>query len=154
MTCPGQGGSRGGQKGNHSLRGAGGYQFVNVLHERYICKVCNHPCQDPCLTGCCGHNFCKSCLDDVKRTSFNCPVCQDKEFTVFPNKQADREFRSLHVMCTNKERGCEWQGELNDINNHLGNRDGCQFEIVTMTVEIWCNDGIRLLMLRTSVQIV
>jgi len=53
-----------------------------------------------------------------------------KEFTAFPNKQADREFRSLHVMCTNKERGCEWQGKLNDINNHFGNIDGCQFEDV------------------------
>jgi len=34
------------------------------------------------------------------------------------------------VICTNKERGCEWQGELNDIINHLGNSDGCQFEDV------------------------
>ena len=24
--------------------------------------------------------------------------------------------------------GCEWQGELNHINNHLGSSDGCQFE--------------------------
>ena len=34
------------------------------------------------------------------------------------------------MICTNKERGCEWQGKLNDINNHLGNSDGCQFEDV------------------------
>jgi len=34
------------------------------------------------------------------------------------------------VICTNKERGCEWQGELNDIINHLGISDGCQFEDV------------------------
>ena len=36
-------------------------------------------------------------------------------------------------MCTNKDKGCEWQGELKDINNHLENNDGCQFEDVTCT---------------------
>ena len=51
------------------------------------------------------------------------------------NKQADCEIRNFHVMCTNKERGCEWQGELNDINNHLGNNDGCQFEDVKCSNE-------------------
>ena len=38
-------------------------------------------------------------------------------------------------MCTNKERGCEWRGELNHINNHLGNSDGCQFEDVKCSNE-------------------
>jgi len=33
-------------------------------------------------------------------------------------------------MCTNRERGCEWQGDLSDINNHLENSDGCRFEEV------------------------
>ena len=26
--------------------------------------------------------------------------------------------------------GCEWKGELNDINGHLGNNHGCRFEVV------------------------
>ena len=26
--------------------------------------------------------------------------------------------------------GCEWKDELNDINGHLGNNDGCRFEVV------------------------
>ena len=38
-------------------------------------------------------------------------------------------------MCTNEERGCEWQGELNDIINHLGNNDGCHFEDVKCSIE-------------------
>ena len=36
---------------------------------------------------------------------------------------------------TNKEKGCEWQRELNDINNYLGNSDGCQFEEVKCSNE-------------------
>jgi len=104
------------------------YQFVHTLHERYICKICAYPCEDAYLSVCCGYNFCKSCLEDLKKTSTTCPCCQNEEFFTVINRQADREIRSLHVMCTNKERGCEWQGELNDISNHLGHSDGCQFE--------------------------
>jgi len=33
-------------------------------------------------------------------------------------------------VCTNKERGCGWHGEPNDITNHLGNSNGCQYEDV------------------------
>ncbi|XP_065901932.1 TNF receptor-associated factor 4-like [Dysidea avara] len=111
------------------------YQFVDTLHERYICKICVHPCQDAHLSVCCGYNFCKSCLDDLKKAGNTCPCCHNEEFFTVINKQADREIKCLHVMCTNKERGCEWQGELNDINNHLGNSDGCQFEDVKCSNE-------------------
>ena len=115
----------------------GGYEhkFVSTLPDSLVCKLCIHPCRNPYLSGCCGHNFCKSCLDNARRASVDCPYCQNKEFTTFLNKLSDREIRSLHVMCTNKERGCEWQGELNDINNHLGNSDGCQFEDVKCSNE-------------------
>ena len=87
---------------------------------------------------CCGHLFCKSCLDSVKKaalTSNVCPICRDEEFVTYPQKQANREIKELHVYCTNKEKGCEWQGELNGINNHLGNSDGCQFEEVNCSNE-------------------
>ena len=38
-------------------------------------------------------------------------------------------------MCTNKGKGCEWQGEINRISNHHGNSDGCQFEDVKCSNE-------------------
>ena len=51
------------------------------------------------------------------------------------NYHIKREIKSLHIYCTNKEKGCEWQGELNDIIIHLGNSDGCQFEEVKCSNE-------------------
>ena len=119
---------------------AGGYdhQFVGIPPERLVCKICQCPSRDPYLSVCCGHNFCKSCLDGAKEAvsiAHVCPLCRNEMFQTVPNRQADREIRSLHVMCTNKERGCEWQGELNDFNNHLGNSDGCQFEDVKCSSE-------------------
>ena len=114
------------------------YNFVDTPHNRYICNVCHLPSRDPYLSVCCGHVFCKFCLDNVKKASAitnACPVCRDEEFVTFPNRQLDREIRSLHIYCTNKEKGCKWQGELNDINNHLGNSGGCQFEGVKCSNE-------------------
>jgi len=75
--------------------------------------------------------FCKSCLEAAKRATTitdACPICRCEEFVTIPHKQADQAIGSLHVFCTNKEKGCEWQGEVNDIINHLGN---CQFEEAT-----------------------
>ena len=118
---------------------AGGYeyQFVNTtIPDRFICVICYLPSRDSYLTECCGHVLCKSCLDKTKASQYtDCPMCNDKPLITFSNKQLDREIKSLHIYCTNKEKGCKWQGELNDINNHLGNSDGCQFEEVKCSNE-------------------
>ena len=118
-----------------TLNGGGGYeyQFVDTPLDMFVCKICQYPSREPHLSACCGHTFCKSCLEAAKKSttiSKACPICRDEEFITFHNKQADRAIRSLHVFCTNKEKGCEWQGKVNDIINHLGNSDGCQFEDV------------------------
>ena len=118
----------------------GGYQysFVDTLHERYICKVCQLPSRDPYLSECCGNLFCKCCLSDVKTVTAitnTCPVCRDEEFKTFRNKAIDREIKDLHIYCTNKEKGCKWQSKLSDVNEHLGNSVGCRFEEVNCSNE-------------------
>ena len=107
----------------------GGYDYDLFCKppDRLICKICHLSSRDAYLSVCCGHIFCKSCLNNAKKASAKsivCPVCRDEEFVTFPNKAVDREVKELLIFCTNKERGCEWQGELNDINKHLGNSDG------------------------------
>ena len=111
------------------------YKFVDTPPDRLVCKICHLPSRQAFLTTCCGHIFCKSCLDFAKKTTTlrGCPVCRDEEFISYTNKQADREIKGLYVMCPNKERGCEWQGVLSNVNDHLRNSDGCQFEDVQCT---------------------
>ena len=109
------------------------YEFVDAPHDRYICKICHLPSRDPYLSECCGHLFCKSCLDNVKNASSitnACPVCRDRLFKTFANKAIDREVKELLVYCTNKVKGCAWQGELSHISNHLEKSDGCPFEMI------------------------
>ena len=119
-----------------SRDGAGGYdykfteQFVNTPLDRYFCVICQHPSRDPHLSVCCGHVFCKSCIDKVKAP---CPMCRDENFVTFPNKQLDREIKNLDILCTNVERGCVWHGKLSKIDDHLGRNGDCQFEEVECT---------------------
>jgi len=57
-------------------------------------------------------------------------MCHNGEFFTVPNKQVHREVMSLQIFCSNKEKGCIWQGDISNIQNHLESRDGCQFETV------------------------
>ena len=115
------------------------YKFVNPPPDRCICNICHLPSRDAYMTGqCCeGQTICKSCLDQWQITAGNmkCPVCRKEEGGFYPNYHIKREIKNLHIYCTNKEKGCEWQGELNNINNHLGNSNGCQFEQVKCSNE-------------------
>jgi len=112
------------------------YQFVTAPPDWLVCNICHCASIEPYVSDCtcCGNTFCKLCLHGAKQAFILAnacrPVCQSKEFTTKPHEQAGRAISSLHVFCTNKEKGCEWQGEVNDIINHLVNSDGCQFEEV------------------------
>ena len=111
------------------------YQFVETPLDMLICKICHFPSREPCISECCGHTFCKSCIDHSKKAtvlySCLCPVCRSEEFKLIRNKQNERVIKSLQVYCTNKVKGCGWQGEINGVNDHLQNKDSCSFEEVT-----------------------
>ena len=116
------------------------YQFVENPPEIVKCVICHLPSRDPYLSECCGHILCGSCLRQCRTTphaSRACPTCKDSRFKTVLNKQIDREVRSLHVYCTNKEKGCAWQGEINEISGHLEKNTGCQYEDVECTLN--CN---------------
>jgi len=114
-------------KGSH-WEGGYDYQFVEVPPDDLICKICQCPSRNPYLSVCCGHVFCKSCLDACLAASFSvvCPMCRSLQFQGFLNRQIDRKVKSLHVFCVNKTKGCQWKGEINNISNHLDEK--CHFQ--------------------------
>ena len=103
------------------------YQFVETPGDTLICTICHLPSKEPHLSVCCGHVFCKSCAEASKKVNVACPMCQSETFSMFPNKQAERLIQNLKIFCTNKEQGCDWQGDLNNITNHLSS---CLFQVV------------------------
>ena len=72
--------------------------------------------------------------------SKNCPSCRAK-FEEEPRRDKfnEREIRNLMVKCQNSSRGCEWEGELGNVESHqngvcgyqlvqCGNRCGAEME--------------------------
>ena len=110
------------------------YEFVHTPSDTLICQICHFPSKEPHLSACCGHTFCKLCLEAAKSVTFvarSCPMCRSEQFATIPNKQADRVIRGLLVYCSNKNLGCKWQGELNNMTAHMSNNDGCQFHEIS-----------------------
>ena len=133
-------------------RGGYDYSFVHTPPDELVCKICHHPSREPYLSVCCGHTFCKTCLEGAKQVSDassvvnSCPVCRTEKYTTFPNRQNERAIKNLHVFCINKSKGCDWQDEMNKLNGHLENSDGCAFE------EVICSNGCGLSLQRQKLR--
>jgi len=70
----------------------------------------------------------------VKEAGKACPLCNEKEYTLVYEKDLERTLKSLQVQCTHAEEGCEWVGELGQLDLHLNlvpeigkQLIGCQF---------------------------
>ena len=102
------------------------------------CPVCLQVLRHPQQITCCGNSFCKVCIDRVvKKNGKPCPTCNAVAFSIFPNKGLKRTLGGFRVYCSNKDEGCEWVGELGDIERHLNSKpsserqlEGCLFEEV------------------------
>ena len=79
------------------------------------CPMCKVVLCEPYLVSCCGTNFCHKCILPLQVNKSPCPICR-KDFKVFSNKGLKRSLNQLHVYCTD---GCEWRGELVELNKHL-----------------------------------
>ena len=109
--------------------------FVKELpkHVEIECPVCLNILTDPHIVSCCGHHFCGSCIERVKASNGSCPMCKEKKYQSFPDKNRSRIINGLEVYCSNKKKGCQWKGELKNMSTHLNKekREGkCQYEEV------------------------
>ena len=106
------------------------YEFVDTnLPDEFQCPICILVPRDVHRARCCGKMFCKSCLDELRRTSTNytCPNCREPLTNnhFFKDVNTNRKICNLLIHCTNKR--CLWKGSLQDIDKHLST---CDFQIV------------------------
>ena len=104
---------------------ASGYdcEFVEPPKElHWECAICLLTLRQPYLVDCCGNHFCKTCLDKISPGEENkliCPLCKGEEFRSIQNKGLERVLNQRKVYCTHKKSGCEWIGELKQLDSHL-----------------------------------
>ena len=104
------------------------------------CPVCLQIIQEPYQADCCGYAFCRVCIEQVKADNNPCPCCKAETFDKFEDKRLKRTLYEFKVYCTNKEQGCQWIGELKELENHVNSNpsqekqlEGCKFTEVKCT---------------------
>ena len=115
-------------------------EFVDKSPNRSQCPICLLVLRDPHQTPCCGNAFCKDCIAKIKLHKKPCPTCKTEDFLSYPDKGLERELYSSEVSCSFKSRGCDWRGELRQLDQHLNSNSsqdnplaGCDF------LRICCN---------------
>ena len=104
------------------------------------CPVCLLILREPQQLACCGNSYCEACVKRVQDDKKCCPTCNEADFTVFPDKRLKRSLYALNVYCCQRSTGCEWAGELGELDRHLNLQPppekllvGCQFAEVDCT---------------------
>ena len=117
------------------------------------CPMCLLVLREPYQVECCGYAFCKECIRAVRLHSIPCPCCNAETFGMFQDKRLKLSLDAFRVHCTNKEQGCQWEGELGQLDNHLNYKppeekqlEGCQFSKIKC---FYCSE----LFLRSKIQV-
>lgn len=120
-------------------RGSRGYDcnFVECPSEllQIKCPVCLCVLHDPYIVDCCGYSFCYICIKAIQSCQKPCPLCNEEFGTILPDKRLSRTLKAMKVYCLHSKSGCDWQGELGQIEEHLSSSDkGCAY------IQVKCKD--------------
>ena len=127
----------------------GGYdcQFVTPPPDmcQTECPICLSIPKEPCIISCpCSKDFCRECIERIKKDNRPCPLCNMPDFTFFRNYGSERFLKAQEVWCWYKgeKNGCKWRGKLGEYEQHLNRNPfpgeqlaGCRF------VEVECKHG-------------
>ena len=83
------------------------------------CPICLLVLREPFQVTCCGKSFCRLCIQRINTGGTPCPTCNEARFDSFQNKGLQQPLYGFRVFCSNKESGCDWQGELRQLDQHL-----------------------------------
>lgn len=114
-------------------KGGYDYEFVSTPPKSLECSICLLTLKEPHVISCCGNHFCKACIVRVKRAQKPCPLCNDPDYSIMLHKGVMREVNSLAVYCSESAGGCDWTGDLGQLQCHLniGSRDsGCKYVVM------------------------
>ena len=93
------------------------YDFVEQPPEEYFCPVSFAVLLEPYQTQCCGNHLSQEAYQRLQGQA--CSVCREENLTAMKDKFHKRKVLSLKVRCLHKAEGCEWEGELGSLEQHL-----------------------------------
>ena len=105
------------------------FDFVESPLEEFFCPVSLAVLLEPYLTPCCGAHLSQEAYQRLQGQP--CPLCREENLTGVLDKSVKRKVLSLKVRCPHRAEGCEWQGELRSLEQHLNTNSseegGCKY---------------------------
>ena len=83
------------------------------------CPICLLTLNEPRIVSCCGHNFCRACIEEQREEGRPCPLCKATSFSMVHNRSLEGTLSEFVVRCPNTKLGCFWVGKLDFIERHL-----------------------------------
>ena len=87
------------------------------------CSICLQLPSDPVLTQCCGRSFCGRCIEQT--TGESCPLCRttpEMGYATCKDQKTERQIRDRTIYCPHYCYGCQWEGELRYLDNHMSRK--------------------------------
>ena len=115
--------------------------FITKPQEHFYCQGCKYVAKESTITTCCGRTFCERCINKVREKGHPCPHCGKDIGQTVPQLWYRETITTLRVECLKKNRGCDWEGMLKDLDAHLNEIQGtCMF------TEVFCpkNCGVKV----------
>ena len=124
------------------------YEFVDEVPGNCKCPICKKVFRDPQRVSCCEEEYCRACIEQSLRDNRRCPNQRcgnnDEYIVLSEAMRTRRQVDQLRCYCSNRREGCEWEGELQELNNHLNENptnenqlNGCDFTTVHCR---WCQE--------------
>ena len=102
------------------------YDFVEQPPEEFFCPVSFAVLLEPYQTQCCGNHLSQEAYQRLQGQP--CPVCREENLTAVKDNFHKRKALSLKVRCPHKAEGCEWQGELRSLEQHVA--QSCEHNVI------------------------
>ena len=96
-------------------------EFIERPQEAFQadCPICLLVLREPQQVSCCGYSYCQPCIAPILEAGKPCPTCNVAGFSSFPNIGLKRSLCRFSVRCSHQREGCQWTGELGELESHL-----------------------------------
>ena len=94
------------------------HDFLQEPPQDFYCAVSIELLMEPHQTGCCGHHLSRSVVERLQREGRDCPMCKRPNFPTVTDRYMRRKVMELMVRCRYKRGGCDWTGELGNLEAH------------------------------------
>ena len=121
------------------------YNFITEPPKSRFCPICFELLSEPYQIVKCGHHVCQQCHTQLLTNGKKeCPVCREPDAlsSAHLDKFFQREINDLKVRCQLHKEGCEWTGEVRDLQSHL-DPDKRKCDYILLPCFFGCGERIR-----------